>query len=432
MKIIKKFSLFLVLSLMVVLMTAFAVAQQSPIINITLMNQDPDPVGPGQYVEIRFKIHNEGFKTTAENFQLFLESTYPFTLDANENPDRSIGDLPALGDGGNVIIVKYKLRVAEDAVEGENKIYLKYKHGNTQWIRKEFEISVQTLDANLGIVSIDSFPEKIKPGEEAQVNITVKNMADSTMNDISFKLDLTYADLLSSATAITAADSIIAFNALPFAPIGSATEQKIYSLGPGKEAVFTYNLIAYSDADSKVYKIPVKITYYDELQTQYIKDDIIGLIVGTKPELSVVIDETDIYVGKQSGTVVVRFINKGFSDVKFLDVNLASNGDYELLSPEEVYIGNVDSDDYETAEFEIYLKNGAGRKEGEIKLPIMIEYRDANNNVYTEEHDLMLKVLSAKKLGIKSNSGVSIFLFLLVIGGVVYFFYRRRKKKNKK
>jgi len=429
---IKKLSLIFVLGLMTILLGAVATAQQSPIINITLMNQDPDPVGPGQYVEIRFKIHNEGFKTVAENFQISLEPTYPFTLDSSENADRSIGDLPALGAGGNVIIVKYKLRVAEDAVEGDNKIYLKYKHGNTDWIREEFEISVQTVDANLGIVSIDTYPEKIKPGEEAQVNITVKNMADSTMNDISFKLDLTYSDLLDSATAITAADSIIAFNALPFAPIGSATEQKIYSLGPGKEATFTYNLIAYSDAESRVYKIPVEISYYDELQTEYVKEDIIGLIVGTKPELSVVIDETDIYVGKQSGTVVLRFINKGFSDVKFLDVMLADNGEYELISSEEVYIGNVDSDDYETAEFEIYLKNGAGRKEGEIKLPIMIEYRDANNNIYTEEHDLELKVVSAKKLGIKSSSGLSTLLLLLIIGGVVYFFYRRRKKKNKK
>jgi len=404
---------------------------EAPQINITLMNQDPDPVGPGEYVEIRFKIYNNYAGTEAKNFQLELDPIYPFSLDPNEKALRDIGTLPALGDGGNVIVVKYKVRVDDNAVEGSNPIKLKYKHDNIDWITREFNINVQTIDANLAIISVATDPSKIKPGDKAIVKIKVKNMADSTMKDITMKLDLTFSSFLDQVATLTATDSLTAFNSLPFAPMESATEQKIYKLEPGEEHIFNYDLIAYSDAESRVYKVPVIITYYDELETVYTKNDIIGLIVGTKPDMSVVIDESDLYVGKQSGVVTIRFINKGFSDVKFLDVEVGDTSDFELLSSPEVYIGNVDSDDYETADFNIYLNNGAIKKEKSITFPVHVEYRDANNNIYMEEHNLELKILKPEKLGIKRSSGMSTFLIIIVIVGVGGYFYYRRKKRRK-
>ena len=425
-----KTKLFLIIGLVTLLLLTTVSAQEAPRINITMMNQDPDPVGPGEYMEIRFMIHNSRAGTEAANFQVELDPVYPFSLDPNEEAARNIGTLPALGSGGNIIIVKYKVRVDENAVEGTNPLKLKYKHDNTNWISREFDINIQTIDANLAIISVATDPIKIKPGEEAVVKIKVKNMADSTMKDITMKLDLTFSSFLSQVATLTATDSIIAFNSLPFAPLGSATEQKIYKLEPGEEKLFTYDLIAYSDAESRVYKVPVVITYYDELGTKYTKNDIIGLIVGTKPDISVLIDESELYVGKQSGAVVIRFINKGFSDVKFLNVKLQDSDEFELLSTSEVYVGNVDSDDYETAEFDIYLTNGAFKRERTIDFPITIEYRDANNYLYTEDYQLQLIVLSPKKLGISQGSSVGTIFVVLLVVGVGFFFYRRRRKRK--
>jgi len=276
-----------------------------------------------------------------------------------------------------------------------------------------------------------SDPDKIKPGDEAVVKIKVKNMADSTLRDVTLKLDLTYSDIIDSLSATTASDKIAAFDSLPFAPIGSATEQKISSLGAGKEYEFEYNLIAFSDAESRIYKIPIELSYYDELETQYVKEDVIGLVVGTKPDLSVIVDESELYVGNKMGTVTIRFINKGFSDVKFLDVILDETEEFEILSAEEVYVGNVDSDDYETVDFELYLTNGATKEEKTIVLPLNVEYRDTNNNLYEEKLELEMKVLSAEKLGIKtsSNGTVMLLLIIVIIVGVVLY---RRSRNNKK
>jgi len=426
-----KTKLVLIIGLVTLLLLTTVSAQEAPWINITMMNQDPDPVGPGEYMEIRFMIHNSRPGTEAGNFQVELDPVYPFSLDSNEEAVRNIGTLPALGSGGNIIIVKYKVRVNDDAVEGTNPLKLKYKHDNTDWIAREFDVNIQTLDANLAIVSVATDPSKIKPGEKAVIKIKVKNMADSTMKDVTLKLDLTFSSFLSQVATLTATDSLIAFNSLPFVPLEGATEQKIYSLNPGEEHLFTYDIIAYSDAESRVYKVPVVITYYDELETLYTKNDIIGLIVGSKPDISVIIDESDLYVGKKSGTVVIRFINKGFSDVKFLDVKVEDNSNFELLSSPEVYVGNVDSDDYETVDFDIYLNDGAIKKEKSITFPVHIEYRDANNNMYMEDYDLDLKILEPAKLGIKTSSGTSTFIIVLVIVGVGGYFYYRRKKKRK-
>ena len=52
---------------------------------------------------------------------------------------------------------------------------------------------------------------------------------------------------------------------------------------------------------------------------------------------------------------------------------------YEIVSPAEVYVGNIDSDDYETADFKISLNKV---KEKEVILPLSLEYKDANNNEY--------------------------------------------------
>jgi hypothetical protein len=406
-----------------------ALELDNPYIEVTLLNQDPDPVSPGSYVDVRFKITNNEMQD-ARGLEVLLEPSYPFALAETEDPLRVIGDLPNLGED-NSIIVKFKLRVAEDAIEGANSVKLSYKHSARGWISREFDLNVETVDANVAIVSVSTTPEKIKPGEKAILNVRLKNMADSPMRDVALKLDLTYAGLLSGATAKTASDSILAYNILPFAPLGSASEQKIDLLSSQDEYTFSYTIIAYSDAESKVYKIPVDITYYDELENKYTKHDVLGLVVGAKPDLSVVVEQSELYVGKKTGNVVVKFVNKGFSGVKFLDVILSEGEEFQILSSPEVYIGNVDSDDYETAEFNLYLKNGASKKEDTVPLPLKVEYRDANNNLYTEEYSLPLEIVDPNKLGIKTSSGSPVFLIVIVLGAVLFFYFRGKKKAKK-
>ena len=128
--------------------------------------------------------------------------------------------------------------------------------------------------------------------------------------------------------------------------------------------------------------------------------------------------------------MVVRVVNKGTTDVKFMNVKLGAVKGTEIIGSDEAYVGNLDSDDFSTAEFKLYVKDA---KEG-VSLPVSIEYKDANNNNYRKEEALQLKLYSgseAKKIsGTGNGSYTWLILIVVAVGG--FFAYRRWKKRKSK
>lgn len=375
----------------------------------TLVNQEPDPVEPGKYVNVRFKIENRGSKN-AEDVTLELLPEFPFSIDKKSDAIKKIGSVHGMQIGELGVIVKYRVRVDENAVEGENILKLRYKTENSGWVElDDFKIDVRTADALLIISSID--PGKIIQGKIVPVTIGFKNLGDSWLRNIRVKLNL---------------------DGIPIAPIDSSNEKVIRKIMGNSEKELTFKLMAEGDAKSNIYKIPIELRYLDNVGTRYTSNISIGLIIGSMPDLSVVIDSTNIYSSLKKGEVTIKFVNKGSADIKFLNVKLMESGGYDIISSDEVYIGNVDSDDYETAEFELFVKK---TKEKEIDVPLKITYNDANNKEYIKDVKLKLRLYSAseaKRYGlVKGNGKVGfVIIIVIVVGG--FFFYRRWKKKKQK
>jgi len=403
----------------IILMVSFAsiaygiVIADSAKLKVTLISQEPDPVEPGDIVDLRFKIENKGGGGTEEIiFEIMPE--YPFSLYSG-GKIRNLGSMQAYQHGEEGIIVHYRLRVDEDAVEGDNTLDIRYKFGElgSNWIYKEdFIIRTRTDDIVLLVEDVESDPEVIPPGDQAELKLKLQNLADSLVRDLKVKIDLSSEDI-------------------PFVPIKSTTEKKIYQLDSKKTTQLTFDIMAMADADSKAYKIPLEISYYDETGVKYEKSDIISLIVGDKPDFSINIEESGIYGGNKAGKVTIKFVNKGVTDVKFLNILLQESEDYEIVSPAEVYIGNVDSDDYETAEYDLYVSS----RDDIIYIPLSIEYMDANNNKYSQVKNLELKRYSsieAKKYGISEENSIGIFIILVIVVGGLGIYIWRQKKKGKK
>jgi hypothetical protein len=128
--------------------------------------------------------------------------------------------------------------------------------------------------------------------------------------------------------------------------------------------------------------------------------------------------------------VVVRVVNKGNPDIKFLNVKLNDADGFKVIGVNEAYIGKLDSDDFSTAEFKIFV-NGKNK----IKLPIQITYKDANNKNYIENKDVELKLYSnneAKRLGLKKDNNI-LFVVIVLIGfiGVGYYYVKKKKSKTR-
>ena len=215
---------------------------------------------------------------------------------------------------------------------------------------------------------------------------------------------------------------------LPFAPKNSVTEQKILSLGPGQSREISFSITTLASAESKIYKVPVRINYYDEFSRSYNKTDLFGLTVGEIPDITVNIDKNELIIGIPT-TLIIRTVNKGLTNVKFLNLEIKPSNEYEILSSDNFYIGNLDSDDFETTELKLISKTN------NLNIPIVLRYKDSNNNDYSNNFNLNVRAYTsneAKQIGlIKSNSFLTIFIviILLVIVIIVFRRFLRRRKQ---
>jgi len=379
-------------------------------IEVTLINQEPDPAEPGNYVDARFKLDNNGSEE-ARNVEIEILPQYPFSLDPGREALRSAGTLQSMQRGDVGVIAKYRLRIDKNAVEGENEIKIRYRIDKGVWIEpEEFFIDVQTNDAILAINSVSVDKEFFEPGSSGILRIGIVNEADSLVKDVKARLDL---------------------GNIPFVPLGSTNEKSVYQIDARKTHEFSFELLAKPEAESGVYQVPLRISYSDELNKGYIKNGTIGIIVNAKPDLSITLDDSEIHQRGKSGDVVVKVVNKGVTDIKFVNMKLMASETYRILSTDEVYLGNIDSDDFETADFKLFVEKS---NKDEVILPLILEYKDANNNDYEDQINLKLVLYSAseaKKFGLEKENGFVGILIVIVIVAVGIYYYRKRIRKKK-
>lgn len=398
----KKFMLSLMVILLVVVSAAsvFA-ARQGPVITADILKYEPAPVEPGGYVEIWVSITNLG--TTSEDFRIEFFPEYPFALAEGEDEVKTLQALPSDENA----VIKYKLIVAHDAPNKDMPVKFQYQFGDSfVWTRLEGEISIRTAGALLTVDEYSTTPDAIQPGDFIKVDLELKNHGKITVKDIDVTLDLD--------------ESVIA-------PIGSGNTKRIKEILPGETEKVSFSLIADTSAEIKVYSIPLKLDYKDIRNTEYSDESRISLIMSAEPDLMVVVDSTEVTAPDKPGAVTLKIINKGISDLKYLNTRLVSTDQYAVLSPSnEEYIGNLDSDDFETFEFIIKPKVK------DVRLNVVVDFKDPYNKDYSKTFDLPLRIVSKAELGEKKSYTGTIIITLLVLAVVIYWWYRRRKKKKTK
>ena len=385
---------------------------KSPSIIVSLIKQEPDQVEPGKQTEVSFKLDNNG--TTAYNLIFEIVPGYPFSLLPGESPSKFIGTLGTSQDGKQSVIVKYKLKVAQDAVDDNHEIKVKYKNDNVEsWVTLEgFKIRVQTHDAILAVEKFFTVPVVTAPGDKTKLNIELKNYATSLLKDIKISLNL---DKSGDETR-------------PFAPVGSTNEKVVSYIEPQANLPIEFELLVDSDAASKAYKVPLNIAYSDVLNRNYSKTNLVTIVVGDIPDLGVTLERTEVYIPETSGSVVLRLVNKGNPDIKFLNVKVLQNENIEVIGADEVYIGKLDSDDFSTAEFKLFVKG-----KNSVKIPVQVTYKDANNNNYKGNGEVELKLYSsseAKNFGVKKNNNFVWTIIVVLVLGAAYYYYKKRKNKK--
>ncbi|MBI4148776.1 LPXTG cell wall anchor domain-containing protein [Candidatus Woesearchaeota archaeon] len=382
---------------MLLLPTVFAGIQASQV-TVTALKYEPAPAEPGSYVDVYVKVQNEGL--TTEDFTITTEPEYPFSLATGEEVTKSLGRLPS----GEDAVVQFRINV-DLAARSETKnltFYYKYQK-QPQWVKFEYPIQVQTQDASLTIEHYRVSPAVVKPGEQAGIIITLKNNGRIGVKNI----DVTILPDLDENK---------------FSIVGTGTTKRVPSLEPNRNITVTFDVVADTTAETKVYTIPVNLSFSDVRNREKSVSGTLTLLVGAEPEVRASIDSTTVTKEELIGTVSVKMINSGIVDLKYVNVVLQPSKEYTILSPStEEYVGNLDSDDFETIDF--LIKANSERP----LLSLTANFKDPYNKDYAVAYDLPLILRSKQELGQSSNTALIIGAVLVLI--ILAIIYRFRKKR---
>lgn len=383
--------MFLVLSLSVS-------AAGGAMVKASVLRYEPTPGVPGQALDVWVQLTNEG--TDANRVGVKFVPEFPFSLPLGAKGEVELGVLAATESK----VQKFTVFVDDSAPNGDNMIKFQFKYGSDQWTELETPISLQAEGAVLVVDSYKVVPSPIVPGQTVIVELGLRNAGRLALKNVDVSIDLEDGK---------------------FSTIGTGAKQRVNYIPVGEVEKVTFSLASDTSTEVKVYNVPVTLSYQDERGSKYDDTAKISLVVNAKPEISLTVDSTDFADKKSAGDVSLKVVNKGVVNMKYVTVTLVPFADYEVLSPSnEAYVGNLDSDDFETVSFTLKPLVDSPR------LKVQLDFKDPYNVDFSQQYDLPLRIITDKDLG-KGKSPVGTIMIVLIIAGVVFWYWRRRKKAKR-
>jgi len=144
-------------------------------------------------------------------------------------------------------------------------------------------------------------------------------------------------------------------------------------------------------------------------------------VKGSAADFEIHVSEYDV----PTSQMTLQILNIAKSDIKALTVEIPKQDNIEVKGSNIMIVGDLDSNEYSTADFE------AKPKDGTITLKLY----------YTDSIDVRRKVEQkiefdssyfTNKFSDKKDSNMWTYITIIIVLLLVFLFYRRSKKKNKK
>lgn len=221
--------------LLLVLSITMAVAETACDLDVTLLNQDPYPAVPGDYVKLVFQI--EGTDSPyCDDITFNLLSGYPIEFNPGESGLRVFKKVDYLKGYESNLLIPYKVRINKDALNGANPVEVRIESKNNAPILKTFDIEIddvradfevrvqnydyQTHELTIEILNIESSDvEALSIEIPKQDDIIIKGASQVIVGDLDsneytsaefeavpsdgeFKIMLTYSDTINTRRTI--------------------------------------------------------------------------------------------------------------------------------------------------------------------------------------------------------------------------------------
>ncbi|MEM0475263.1 MAG: hypothetical protein QW343_00500 [Candidatus Norongarragalinales archaeon] len=374
-------------------------------LSISGLKYSPYPAEPGKYIDFFIGLDNGAYPIY--DVECKLDSSFPFSVDDPNQAMQKIAYLP-VGQGA---VLKYKVRVADNAVTGYNDLVFSCRSRGADWVSAKMQVYVQVQEAILSITQVKITPSELKPGDKAVFSIKLENTGNSPIKDVSLKLAFT--------------------DDQPFTAIGSSNTKRIALVEPKGTVELSFDVLTYPDAAIKAYRIPLELAYYSANGTKTMRTDYTGVLVESKPEISIALESATLNKNASFGSIIFNVINKGVADAKFLEVEVLPVAGFRVLAGEKIYVGALDSDDYQAVEVKGYAETAAS----ELRLPVALRFKDANNRAYEEKTEIVVPIYSQSELekyGLAAPQGIIwTATAAVVVLAVAWLAYSRFVKKKK-
>lgn len=386
------------IGILIVLITVSGLASAqgaSTNLEMEVMQTEPAPLQSGEYADVWVRVTNTG---DAEAQNPYFEVVDEFPFQATDKKTWS----PRGGlQQGESYDMRVQIKVNENAVFGENNLKIRKSSDNETFITESIPLEVRTDDRSLIVSELD-FPERVEPGSSSEMILTLENQANSNFRNIDVSLKV---------------------EGLPIAP-RETSRKRISSIGPEDSERVSFTLDVDVDAENELYQLPIEITYQNQAGQEFTVTETTGVNVGGYPNIDVAIDESDIRSAGR-GTVTLRILNRGEGQARFAEVSLKESDQYEILSQDSIYLGTMIADDYQTAEFDLYIEEGET-----LEMPVTVDYRtgsgDKSENFTVERELYSASELRRYGAGEGGIPWFTLIILLGIIGGGVYYWRRKR------
>ncbi len=372
-------------------------AAANPDINVQLMETEPSPMQIGEYADVQFKVSNTG--DDAENVSVELMEEYPFSVDSDEKDSWVIRDF----DQGDGYSFRVPVLVSPAAVQNDETLEVKVsRNGNS----RNFNLPVEVKADDDGLV-VDKveFPDRVGSGTSSTMNVTLENTANGHFRNVDVSLGL---------------------NEIPMVVSGT-TRQRVDSIAPDEKRILQFEMQVDESASNGVYSIPITLEYENEAGAPQSKTQNTGVVIGGEPQIETALNEAGDIAAGSSGTTTYRFVNRGEGTAKFVQVEFQEGENFTILSGDSVYLGDMNPDDYQTAEIEIHTDPGTDS----VSVPVELSYRE-NGEELTETQEVEVNVLTEEETqlyssGSSSGIGTVLVLAVILVAGAGIYYWRKRR-----
>ena len=222
------------------------------------------------------------------------------------------------------------------------------KHACTFLALSILSLSLLGMPASAaGLVVTDVSVPDVAPGGETTLLVTIKNTFEKDAEDVSLSLNL---------------------QGMPLSTSGS-TEQTAEEIEEDEKEDFVFRVRASPTAKPGDYLIPFSIVHRGADKP---KTGTLSIRVKGNVELSASVS-TQTPIVNRKDKLTIKVMNKGFADARYVSVKLVPSG-LLVRSDEQVYIGDLAADDFDTASFDIIYTSD------KPAVSAFVEYRDFNNS----------------------------------------------------